>query len=64
MTGMQRLNLLAAMLAFLYSAWRGWPLNLALEKALIAYVAVFAAQILVILGLLRLVRGPVGPRRR
>ena len=63
MTGLQRLNLLAAMLAFLYGAWRGWPLALALQKALIAYVAVFGAQILVILGLLRLARGPDGPRR-
>jgi hypothetical protein len=63
MTGMQRLNLLAAMLAFLYGTWQGWPLGLALEKALIAYVVVFGAQILVILGLLRLARGPAGPRR-
>ena len=65
MTGMQRLNVLAAMLAFLYGVWRGWPLGLALVKALIAYVAMFAAQILIILGLLRLVRGPAtrgGPR--
>jgi hypothetical protein len=65
MTGMQRLNVLVAMLAFLYGVWRGWPLGLALEKALIAYVAMFAAQILIILGLLRLVGGPAargGPR--
>ena len=64
MTGLQRLNLLAAMLAFLYSTWRGWPLGLALQKALIAYVAVFGAQILVILGLLRLARGQADQRRR
>lgn len=56
MSAMQRLNLLAAMLAFLYSAWRGWPLLLGLQKALIAYLAVFAAQILIILALLRLSR--------
>lgn len=54
MSAMQRLNLLAAMLAYLYSAWRGWPLLLGLQKALIAYLAVFAAQILIILALLRL----------
>jgi len=56
MSAMQRLNLLAAMLAFLYSAWRGWPLLLGLQKALIAYLAVFGAQILIILALLRLSR--------
>ncbi len=54
MSGMQRLNMLAAMLAFLYGAYRGWPIALSLEKALIAYVTVFGAQILVIMGLLKL----------
>ncbi len=63
MTGMQRLNVLVAILAFLYGIWRGWPLGLALQKALIAYVAVFGAQILVIIGLLRLARGPAESRR-
>lgn len=63
MTEMQRLNLLAAVLACLYGAWRGWPLGLILQKALIAYLVTFGAQILVILGLLRLARGPAGPRR-
>ena len=62
MTGMQRLNVLVAILAFLYGIWRGWPLGLALQKALIAYVALFGAQILVIIGLLRLARGPAEPR--
>lgn len=56
MSGMQRLNLVAALLTFLWGAWQGWPLLLSLEKALIAYVAVFGAQILVIVGLLKLAR--------
>ena len=63
MTGMQRLNLLAALLTFLYGAWRGWPVALSLQKGLTAYVVVFAAQILVILGLLHLARGGGSARR-
>ncbi len=53
---MQRLNMLAGILTFLYGAWRGWPLMLSLEKGLLAYVTVFGAQILVITALLRLAR--------
>ena len=54
MSGMQRLNLLAALSTFLYGALQGWPVISSLEKAFAAYVIVFGAQILVILGFLRL----------
>lgn len=56
MSGMQRLNAVAALLTFLYGSVRGWPLLFSLEKALMAYVMVFGAQILVIVGLLQLAR--------
>ena len=54
MSSMQRLNFSAALMTCLYGAWRGWPLENSLERALLAFVIVFAAQILVIAGLLRL----------
>jgi hypothetical protein len=60
MSGMQRLNMLAAMAAFLYGAYRGWPILLSLEKALMVYVTVFGAQILVIMGLLKLAESGSG----
>ncbi len=58
---MQRLNLLAALLTFVYGTWQSWPLINSLEKALLAYVIVFGAQILVLMGLLYVARA--GTRR-
>ena len=56
MTGMQRLNMTAALLTFLYGTWQGWPLLNSLEKSMIAYVGVFGAQLLVFMGSLSLAK--------
>ena len=53
---MQRLNMTAALLIFLYGTWKGWPLVNSLEKALMAYIGVFGAQLLVFLGSLSLAK--------
>lgn len=55
MSAMQRLNILAGLLTFLYGASQGWPVINSLEKALLAYVIMFGAQIIIIMGFLRLV---------
>ncbi|MCP4548768.1 MAG: hypothetical protein GY835_20100 [bacterium] len=54
MSAMQRLNILAALLMFIYGTWQGWPVINSLEKAFLAYVITFGAQILTIVGFLRL----------
>ena len=64
MSAMQRLNVLGALLTFLYGASQGWPLLSALEKSLLAYVALFGAQLLVILAVLRMARAGKGPNAR
>ncbi len=53
---MQRLNMTAALLIFMYGTWQGWPLMNSLEKALMAYVGVFGAQLLVFMGSMSLAR--------
>jgi hypothetical protein len=64
MSAMQRLNVLGALLTFLYGASKGWSLLSALEKALLAYVVLFGAQILVIIVLLQLARAGRRPSSR
>ena len=56
MTGMQRLNLTAALATFLYGAWQGWPILNSCEKALIAYIGMFGAQLLIFMGSLSLAK--------
>ncbi len=56
MSGMQRLNLMAALVIFLYGAWHGWPILNSIEKGLLAYVGVFGAQLLVFVGSLSLAK--------
>jgi len=53
---LQRLSLLGAMLTFVVGAWRGWSLPQSLERALLAYVALFGVQVLFLMALVRLSR--------
>jgi hypothetical protein len=54
MSAMQRVNMLAALLTFIFGVSQGWPVTNSLEKALLAYVSMFGAQILIIFGFIRL----------
>ncbi|MBN2169915.1 MAG: hypothetical protein JW819_01185 [Candidatus Krumholzibacteriota bacterium] len=54
MSLLQRMSLLGAMLTFLFGAWRGWSLPHSLERAFLAYVALFGVQVLFLMALVRL----------
>lgn len=56
MSLLQRLSLLGAMLTFVAGTWRGWSLPQSLERAFLAYVALFGVQVLFLMALVRLSR--------